>query len=72
MPKDSDDIEIIEMLHIQMILARSRELFVDRSQIQGPSIVITAAIPCSSLIMQPSDVVEDVFQSDMKSRRAGR
>ena len=36
MPEDLDEIEIIELLHIRMILARSKGLFVDGSQIQGP------------------------------------
>jgi len=36
------EMNIMGILHSQAILARSEELFVDRSQIQGPSIVITA------------------------------
>jgi hypothetical protein len=34
------EMNIMGILHSQAILARSEELFVDRSQIQGPSIDI--------------------------------
>jgi len=43
---------IMGMLHSQAILARSKELSVDSSQIQGPSIDITAGIRFSLLSMQ--------------------
>ena len=63
---------IMGMLHSQAILARSKELSVDRSQIQGPSIDITAGIRYSLLSMRQPHVAGDAFQSGMESRRAGR
>jgi hypothetical protein len=51
----------MEMLHSQAILARSKELSVDRSQIQVPSIDITAGIRFSLLIMQVPHVAGDAF-----------
>jgi len=44
---------ILGMLHSQAILARSKELFVDRSQTQGPSTAIKAGIHCLLIGMQP-------------------
>ena len=57
---------IMGMLHSQAILARSKELSVDRSQIQGPSIDITAGIRYSLLSMQLPHVVVDAFKSGLQ------
>jgi hypothetical protein len=55
------------LLHSQAILAISKEFNVDRSQIQGASIGITAGILLSSDSTRPPSVVGDVFQSGMES-----
>jgi hypothetical protein len=52
---------ILGMLHSQAFLARSKKLYVDRSQIQVPSIDITAGIRFSSLSMQQLHVAGDAF-----------
>ena len=52
---------IMGMLHSQAILARSKELSVNRSQIQGLSIDITAGIRFSLLSMQLPHVAGDAF-----------
>jgi hypothetical protein len=57
---------IMGMLHSQAILARSKELSVDRSQIQGPSIDITAGIRYSLPSMPPPPVAGDAFKSGMQ------
>jgi hypothetical protein len=60
------------MLYSKAVLARSKELFVDRSQIQGPSIDIKAGTRFSMLNMQLPHAVGGVFQNDKASKRAGR
>jgi hypothetical protein len=52
---------IMGMLHSQAILARSKELSVDRSQIQVPSIDITAGIRFSMISIQQPHVAGDAF-----------
>jgi hypothetical protein len=54
---------IMGMLHSQAILARSKELSVDRSQIQGPSIDITAGIRFLLLSMRQPHVVDYEFKN---------
>ena len=52
---------IMGMLHSQAILARSKELSVDSSQIQGPSIDITAGIRYLLLSTPLPHVAGDAF-----------
>ena len=62
---------ITGMLHSQAFLARSKELSVDRSQIQVPSIDIAPDIRFSLLSMQMPHVAGDAFQNGIELRRAG-
>jgi hypothetical protein len=53
------------ILHSHANLARTEELFVDRSQIQGPSIDITAGFGYSSLNMPSPPAAENVFKNGL-------
>ena len=53
---NSVETDIMGMLHTQGFLARSKEMFLDKLQIQGPSIDTIEAIRSSSLSMQPPPV----------------
>jgi len=63
---------IMGMLHSQAFLTRSKELFVDRSQIQIPSIDITAGIRFLLLSVRQLHVAADASRNGMESKRAGR
>ena len=57
---------IMGMLHSQVILARSKKLSFDRSQIQSLSIDKTAGIRYSLLSMRQPHVVVDASESGMQ------
>jgi hypothetical protein len=66
---NSAETDIMEMLHRQAILARSKEMFIHELQIQGPSIVIIEAIRYSLPGMPPLPVTGDAFKNGMQSRK---
>jgi hypothetical protein len=70
-PKDSDEKGIMGMLHGQAILARSKELTLDRSQIQDPSIGIKAGNQCSLHSTQLPPAAGVVFQYGTGWKREG-
>ena len=57
------DTGIMEMLHRQAILARSKKMFIHELQIQGPSIDIIETIRYLLLNMPPPPVVWVVFRN---------
>ena len=69
---NSVETNIVEMLHRQAIMARSKELFIHELQIQGPSTDIIEGIRYSLHSMQAPSVAGDAFQNGMELRRAGR
>jgi hypothetical protein len=69
---NSAETDIMGMLHTQGFLARSKEMFLDKLQIQGPSIDIIEAIRYSLPNMQPPPAAGNAFKNGMESKRAGR
>ena len=60
---NSAETDIMGMLHRQAILARSKEMVLDKLQIQGPSIDIIETIRYLLLNMPPPPVVWVVFRN---------